>query len=174
MESDTGNQRPPDYRRKVIARAEIRGAVEALRAEGRGIVFTNGCFDVLHRGHAHYLWQASLLGDVLVVGVNDDGSVRALKGPTRPVMPQDERAELVAALGFVGLVVLFPEVDVVPLLKELRPEVYVKGGDYTIDTINQQERRLVEQTGGRVEILGQIPGTSTTDVIARIKNEIEM
>ena len=173
MALDSSALARPDYRTKVIPRDQARAAVEALRTDGRKIVFTNGCFDVLHRGHAHYLWQASLLGDVLVVGVNADESVRALKGPTRPVMPEAERVELVAALEFVGLVVLFPEVDVVSLLEELQPEVYVKGGDYTLDTINQDERRVVESYGGRIEILDHIPGTSTTDVIAKIRQEIE-
>ncbi len=173
MQPHESRMRRPDYRRKVIARDEIGQVVEMLRSEGNSIVFTNGCFDVLHRGHAYYLWQASQLGDVLVVAVNADESVRALKGPTRPVMPEAERAELVAALEFVGLVVVFPELNVVPLLEELRPDVYVKGGDYTIDTINQDERHVVEKGGGRVEILGNIPGTSTTEVIARIKNEVE-
>jgi rfaE bifunctional protein nucleotidyltransferase chain/domain len=173
MDAPVEGARRPDYRSKVKPREDLVAVLDALRADGRKVVFTNGCFDVLHRGHAYYLWQASLLGDCLVVGVNSDESVRALKGPTRPVMPEAERAELVAALEFVDFVVIFAEANVVPLLRLLRPEVYVKGGDYTIDTINQQERRVVEEYGGRVHILGHIPGTSTTDVIARIKNEVE-
>ncbi|HEY0636792.1 MAG TPA: D-glycero-beta-D-manno-heptose 1-phosphate adenylyltransferase, partial [Pseudonocardiaceae bacterium] len=137
------------------------------RAAGRRVVFTNGCFDVLHRGHVAYLNQARRLGDVLVVAVNGDDSVRRLKGPDRPVNGAADRAAVLAALSCVDHVTIFEEDTPVELLRRLRPEVYAKGGDYTIDRL--PEAPVVAGYGGRVCILDHLADRSTTAVIARIR-----
>jgi rfaE bifunctional protein nucleotidyltransferase chain/domain len=129
-------------------------------------VFTNGCFDLLHRGHLSYLEQARALGDVLVVGVNSDSSVRGRKGPGRPVVPADDRAALVAGLACVDHVVVFGEPTPERLIRALRPDVYAKGGDYRADEL--PERALVEGYGGRVVIVGLVPGRSTSALVSAI------
>lgn len=130
------------------------------------VVFTNGCFDILHLGHVEYLEAASQLGDVLVVGLNSDASVRQLKGPTRPVLPQEARARILAALEFVEAVIIFDEETPEKLIEALRPDVLVKGGDYTEDQIAGAS--LVRAYGGEVVILPYIPGYSTTSLIQKI------
>lgn len=142
-----------------------------LREQGQRIVWTNGCFDILHAGHVTYLDEASRLGDVLVVGVNGDDSVRAVKGAGRPINPEADRALVLAALACVDYVLIFPETDTVPILERLKPDVYAKGGDYTIETINQDERRFVEGYGGEVRVLGGVAGKSTTGVIKKLRRE---
>ena len=129
---------------------------------------TNGCFDILHAGHVTYLAAARALGDALLVGLNSDASVRALKGAGRPVNPEQDRATVLAALAAVDGVSLFEEMDALRLLAEVKPDIYAKGGDYTIDTINQPERQMVEGAGGKVVILPGVPGRSTTNVLAKI------
>ena len=146
--------------------AATRGEIEGWRAAGESIVFTNGVFDLLHRGHAEYLEEAAMLGDRLVVGVNSDASVRRLKGPTRPIVPEAERAELVAALACVDAVVLFEDDTPERLIRELRPQVLVKGGDWAIDTIVGRE--FVESLGGRVLSIPLREGLSTSNLIERI------
>src|SRR5690349_111305 len=136
----------------VVTDAELAELVRHDRAEGRAIAFANGCFDVLHVGHTRYLEAAKKEGDRLVVAVNDDGSVRGLKGEGRPVMAGSARAELVAALACVDYVVLFPESTVERLLLEIRPDVHCKGTDYTVDTV--PEREVVKHYGGRIAIVG--------------------
>jgi rfaE bifunctional protein nucleotidyltransferase chain/domain len=130
------------------------------------VVFTNGCFDILHLGHVEYLEAASQLGDVLVVGLNSDASVRQLKGPTRPVLPQEARARILAALEFVEAVIIFDEETPEKLIEALRPDVLVKGGDYTEDQIAGAS--FVRSYGGEVVILPYIPGYSTTSLIQKI------
>jgi rfaE bifunctional protein nucleotidyltransferase chain/domain len=130
------------------------------------VVFTNGCFDILHLGHVEYLEAASQLGDVLVVGLNSDASVRQLKGPTRPVLPQEARARILAALEFVEAVIIFNEETPEKLIEALRPDVLVKGGDYTEDQIAGAS--FVRSYGGEVVILPYIPGYSTTSLIQKI------
>ena len=140
-----------------------------MRAAGKKLVVTNGCFDILHAGHVTYLAAARGLGDALLVGLNSDASVRALKkGPSRPVNPEGDRATVLAALAAVDGVCIFEEVDALRFLSEVQPDIYAKGGDYTIDTINQPERRLIEGAGGKVVILPGVPGRSTTNVLAKI------
>jgi len=139
-----------------------------LRATGRKLVVTNGCFDLLHVGHVTYLEAARELGDILLVGLNGDGSVRALKGEGRPVNEQNDRAAVVAALEAVGGVCVFQEVTAMRFLSIAEPDIYAKGGDYTIETINQEERRLVEGLGGRVALLAGVPGKSTTALVSRL------
>jgi D-beta-D-heptose 7-phosphate kinase / D-beta-D-heptose 1-phosphate adenosyltransferase len=132
-------------------------------------VFTNGCFDMLHRGHVECLQQAAALGDVLVVGINSDDSVRKLKGEGRPVSPAEDRAAVVAAIGCVEYVTIFSDDAPVRLLETVRPDVYVKGGDYDMATL--PERRVVERYGGRVVTVGYLPGHSTTAIVDRIRRE---
>jgi D-beta-D-heptose 7-phosphate kinase/D-beta-D-heptose 1-phosphate adenosyltransferase len=154
---------------KIVSLAEAKRRVEEWRREGKSVAYTNGCFDVIHAGHVRTLEAARRHGDVLVVGINGDDSARRLKGPGRPVMPEGERAELLAALSCVDLVVIFPELSSLPTIEALRPDVWVKGGDYTLDTVNQQERAFVESYGGRVALGERVAEVSTTELIKRIK-----
>lgn len=149
----------------AIAESERR-RLDAWRGEGRKIVFTNGVFDLLHRGHVEYLEEAAMLGDRLVVGVNADASVRRLKGPSRPIVPGEERAELVGALACVDAVVLFTADTPEALIHEVAPDVLVKGGDWAVDAI--VGRKLVEARGGRVLNLPLRTGFSTTALVERI------
>jgi len=145
---------------------EVTRFVELARSQGRRIVFTNGCFDILHRGHVNYLHRASALGDLLVVGVNSDAGVRRLKGAGRPINSLEERAQVLAALSCVDQVVAFDEDSPVELIRRLRPNVFAKGGDYTIETL--PEAPLVRELGGEVQIIPLTEGRSTTRVIERI------
>ncbi|MFC3503902.1 D-glycero-beta-D-manno-heptose 1-phosphate adenylyltransferase [Micromonospora krabiensis] len=151
----------------VIGVDELATVVDAHRRDGRTVVFTNGCFDVLHRGHVRYLEQARTLGDLLVVAVNSDGSIRRLKGPDRPVNPVEDRAELLAALSCVDHVVVFEEDSPAALIETLRPDVYVKGGDYPPEMV--PEAPLVRRLGGQVRTLGYVPDRSTSRIIERIR-----
>lgn len=157
------------FRDKVIALDRLAEWRAGVRAAGRCLVATNGCFDLLHLGHVTYLERARELGDLLVVGVNSDASVRLLKGPDRPVNPAEDRAAVLAALASVDAVCVFPEPDALAFLAVAQPDIYAKGGDYTLDTINQEERRLVESFGGRVVVLGGVPGRSTTALLTRVR-----
>jgi rfaE bifunctional protein nucleotidyltransferase chain/domain len=151
---------------EVVTREDLLRRVRDHRAAGRTIAFANGAFDLLHVGHVRYLESAAHEGDVLVVAVNDDASVRALKGEGRPIMKDADRAELVAALRCVDHVVIFPESTVGPLLEALRPDVHCKGTDYTIDSV--PERAIVLAYGGRTAIVGDPKDHSTRDLLARI------
>ncbi|UGT60970.1 D-glycero-beta-D-manno-heptose 1-phosphate adenylyltransferase [Nocardia asteroides] len=151
----------------VLGRAELARAVRAHRGAGRRIVFTNGCFDVLHAGHVSYLNEAKRLGDVLIVAVNSDDSVRALKGPERPVNTAADRAAVLAALSCVDHVVVFPEQTPAALLRDLRPDLYVKGGDYRPEML--PETPVVRGYGGEVRVLGYLADRSTTALIERIR-----
>jgi rfaE bifunctional protein nucleotidyltransferase chain/domain len=138
---------------------------EAQRRAGRRVVVTNGCFDLIHAGHVSYLEQARSEGDLLLVGLNSDDSVRQLKGPTRPLNREQDRARVLAALQSVDAVCLFPEMRATRFLSLAQPDVYVKGGDYTPDTLDREERGIVEQAGGRIVILPLVPGQSTTAML---------
>ncbi len=146
----------------------------ALRAEleaghpGLRIVATNGCFDLLHVGHLRYLTEARARGDLLWVGLNGDASVTALKGPTRPVNGEDDRAEILAALRVVDLVTIFPEVRANRFLQAVRPHLYVKGGDYTVEQFDPGEREVLRAVGAEIEVLPLVPGKSTTGTLQRI------
>ena len=139
-----------------------------MRASGKRLVVTNGCFDLLHLGHVTYLETARQQGDALLVGVNSDAAVRQLKGPERPVTPEDDRAAVVAALESVDGVCIFAEATATRFLASAQPDIYVKGGDYTRDTLNQDERRTVERAGGRIVIIPFVPGKSTTALLKKI------
>lgn len=157
-----------NLRSKILRLEDLTGWRAALRAAHKRVVATNGCFDLLHAGHVTYLEAARNLGDALLVGLNGDASVQALKGSGRPLNPEQDRATVLAALEAVDAVYVFPEVDALNFLRTARPDIYAKGGDYTIDTINQEERRLVESWGGRVAVVGGVPGRSTTSLLERI------
>ena len=148
---------------KLLERHELREQVELWRRAGERIVLANGNFDLLHVGHVRYLRGAKELGGKLVVAINSDESVRALKGEGRPVMPAEERAEIVAALTDVDAVVIFPELDVRALIREIRPDIQAKGTDFTEDTV--PERDTVAEHGGRVAIVGDAKDHSTSEII---------
>jgi len=154
-------------RRKIVSVRALQAAVRSARRRGRRVVFTNGCFDLLHVGHIRYLEQAKRLGGLLVVAVNTDRSVRRLKGPHRPIVPQAQRAEVIAALGCVDYVVLFSTPTPRPLIARVRPDILVKGADWSIDRIAGKAE--VEASGGRVRTIHLTPGVSTTRIIRRIK-----
>ena len=151
---------------EILSRDQLLERVRADRAAGRSLAFANGCFDLLHVGHVRYLQSAAAEADRLIVAINDDASVRALKGEGRPVLAAADRAELVAALRGVDYVVIFPEPTVGPLLEALKPDVHCKGTDYTLDTV--PERDIVKGYGGRVAIVGDPKDHSTRELLARI------
>ena len=152
---------------KIRPLPDVVRALEGRRAAGAKVVLANGVFDLIHVGHVRYLEAARAHGDVLVVAVNSDASTRAYKGPARPIVPEAERAEMVAALAAVDFVVIFGEPDVRQVLTALRPDVHAKGTDYTPETI--PERAVVEAYGGRALVCGDPKDHSSTDVIARVK-----
>ena len=154
----------------LLPQKDIAEFCRILRAGGKKIVFTNGCFDILHAGHVRYLEKAKTFGDVLVLGLNSDASVRANKGPSRPINSELDRAEVVGALAAVDAVVLFDELTAESIIAKVRPDVYVKGGDYTIETL--PEAKIVQSYGGRVEFVSLVAGRSTTNVIEKIKAEV--
>lgn len=154
---------------KLKSRDELLALVHRLQAAGSKVVFTNGCFDLLHPGHIRYLRQARSLGDVLVVAVNSDASIRRLKGAGRPIQPEDERAELLCALEMVDYVTIFDEDTPHALIRDLLPSVLVKGGDWTPDRIVGREE--VEAAGGKVYALPFAEGYSSTAVIRKIRGE---
>jgi D-beta-D-heptose 7-phosphate kinase/D-beta-D-heptose 1-phosphate adenosyltransferase len=157
-----------EYRKKIKDLSELKEEVYALKAQGKRIVFTNGCFDLLHAGHIRYLYAARQLGDYLVVAVNTDRSVKAIKGASRPIQSQDERTELLAALSFVDAVVLFDEDNPLEVIQQLIPNVLVKGGDWTEDKIIGAD--VVKKAGGVVKSLPFVPGYSTSAMIDKIRN----
>jgi rfaE bifunctional protein nucleotidyltransferase chain/domain len=154
---------------KIVSREELAGIANAVRAQSRKVVLTNGCFDILHPGHVRYLEAARGLGHILAVAVNGDESVRALKGEGRPLNPAPERAEIVAALEAVDYVVIFPEVRVTRLLEEIRPSIYVKGGDYSKESLNPEEHAALEKIGAEIRILPLEPGYSTSKLLDRMR-----
>lgn len=155
-------------RSKVKSLVELKPIVQRIQREGRTVVWTNGCFDILHAGHVTYLIEAARQGDVLIVGLNSDASVREVKGPGRPINAQAERALVLSALECIDYVTIFSDASPLPLLDELRPDVYAKGGDYGLDTIHQEERRFVEGYGGTICIVPGVEGLSTTEIIDRM------
>jgi D-glycero-beta-D-manno-heptose 1-phosphate adenylyltransferase len=155
---------------KVMTSAQIAPVLAAARAQKKRIVFTNGCFDLIHVGHTRYLQAARQLGDLLVVGVNSDASVRSLdKSADRPIVGEAHRAEVLAALGCVDYVIIFTEPDPLNLITEIQPDVLVKGGDWPLDRIIGRE--VVESRGGIVKTIPLVPGMSTTSLIQRIRSQ---
>ena len=156
------------FRDKIIAWDKLPAWRAAMRASGKKLVVTNGCFDILHLGHVSYLESARNLGDALLVGINGDAGARLLKGPGRPVNSEADRAGVLAALASVDGVCIFADKTATKFLSAARPDIYVKGGDYTLDTLNQEERRLVESARGKIVILPLLPGKSTTALLEKI------
>jgi len=160
-----------DFTEKILTASTLGPWRENLRRTGRKLVVTNGCFDVLHLGHVTYLQQARDQGDALLVGVTNDAGVRSLKGPSRPLNNENDRAGVLAALEAVDAVRIFPELDARVFLQSVSPDIYVKGGDYTIDTINQDERRLLEKMGVQIVILPGVPGKSTSALVQKMQSD---
>jgi rfaE bifunctional protein nucleotidyltransferase chain/domain len=155
---------------KLKSPAELALIRQEYEAAGRKLVFTNGVFDLLHVGHVRYLQQARALGDALLVAVNGDSSVRALKGPTRPINSEHDRAEVLAALECVDFVIIFETVRVTDLVTAIKPHIYVKGGDYTLASLDPGERSALEAAGSQIRLLPLVPGKSTTATIEKWKN----
>jgi D-beta-D-heptose 7-phosphate kinase/D-beta-D-heptose 1-phosphate adenosyltransferase len=153
---------------KLKSLEELKSIVLQAQASGQKVVFTNGCFDILHRGHLHLLREAKALGDLLIVALNGDSSVRHIKGPSRPVIAESERAELIAALEMVDYVTLFDELDPYRVIKEIRPDFLVKGGDWSKEEVVGAD--IVEQSGGKVVVIPYLKGFSTTQIIGRMRS----
>jgi rfaE bifunctional protein nucleotidyltransferase chain/domain len=147
---------------------ELAAIASEARRAGKTVVFTNGCFDLLHRGHVHILREAKAKGDILIVGLNSDKSVRGIKGPKRPILAETDRIELIAAMEMVNYVVLFDEADPRKLIEAIKPDVLAKGGDWGPDGIVGAD--IVERTGGKVAVIPYLKGFSTTEIIERIRN----
>jgi len=157
-----------NFREKIIAWDKLPEWRAAMSASGRKLVVTNGGFDILHLGHVTYLESARNVGDALLVGVNGDDAMRQLKGAGRPVNSEADRAAVLAALASVDGVCIFADKTAIKFLSAARPDIYVKGGDYTLDTLNQDERRAVESAGGKIVIIPFVPGKSTTALLGKI------
>ena len=156
------------FREKVVGWEKLPQWRAAVRASGKRLVVTNGCFDLLHAGHVVYLESARAQGDALLVGLNGDDSVRQLKGPDRPVNGENDRAAVLAALESVSGVCIFAERAATRFLAAAQPDIYVKGGDYTLETLNADERRAVEAAGGKIVLIPFVPGKSTTALLNKL------
>ena len=157
-----------DFREKILDAEALPAWREALRAEGRTLAATNGCFDILHAGHVNYLQAARNKADALIVGLNSDRSTTELKGPDRPIHTEADRADVLAALESVNAVFIFDDLRATSFLQIAQPDIYVKGGDYTVDQLPAEERAIIEAQGGRITVLGHIPGKSSTEIARRI------
>lgn len=156
-------------REKVKTRKALKAIAATAKSEGKKVVFTNGCFDLLHTGHLHVLREAKKLGDVLIVALNSDSSMKRIKGAGRPILPESERAELIAALEMVDYVTLFDEPDPQNVIQELKPDVLTKGGDWAAGKIIGRE--FVESYGGKVAVISYLKDHSTTNIIERIRKQ---
>ena len=152
---------------KILEREALRNKLEALRKKGKKIAFTNGCFDILHVGHIRYLREAKKTADVLVLALNSDSSVRSIKGEKRPLMTENERAEVLAALEFIDFVTIFSELTPLELINYLKPDVLIKGGDWPEEKV--VGRKEIKKWGGRVAIIPEVEGKSTTNVVEKIR-----
>jgi rfaE bifunctional protein nucleotidyltransferase chain/domain len=157
-----------NFRDRIIAWNQLPAWRKEFRARGKKLVVTNGCFDLLHLGHVSYLESARQLGGALLVGLNGDRATRELKGSGRPVNSESDRAALLAALRCVDAVCIFSETTATTFITTAEPDIYVKGGDYTLETLNQDERRAVETAGGKIVIIPLVPGKSTTALLEKI------
>jgi len=162
---------PPET--KILSLENAAEWREGLRSAGKRLVVTNGCFDILHRGHVEYLFTARSFGDALLVGLNSDSSVRQLKGPKRPVNDEFARALALAGFYFVDAVTVFDSLRCDPLLSAIEPDIYVKGGDYDLSTMDPGEREVLERIGARIEFVDFVPGFSTTGVVEKITADKE-
>lgn len=157
-----------DFREKILDARALPAWREALRAEGRTLAATNGCFDILHAGHVNYLQAARNKADALIVGLNSDRSTTELKGPDRPIHTEADRAAVLAALESVNAIFIFDDLRATSFLQIAQPDIYVKGGDYTVDQLPAEERAIIEAQGGRITVLGHLPGKSSTEIARRI------
>ena len=157
-----------NFRSKIIAWEKLPEWRNQFRADGRKLVVTNGCFDILHLGHVTYLENARNFGDALLVGINSDDATRQLKGAGRPVNSETDRASILTALQSVDGVCIFTDTTATKFLAAAQPDIYVKGGDYTSETLNQDERRAVESAGGKIILVPFVPGKSTTSLLEKI------
>lgn len=152
---------------KLIEKENLDNIIKKLKSENKKIVFTNGCFDILHAGHVRYLKESKKFGDILIVGLNSDVSVKKIKGESRPINPEMDRVEVLAGLEAVSYIVLFDETSPVKLLEEIKPDIYTKGADYTVETL--PEAKTVLSYGGKIEFIKFLEGRSTTKIIDKIK-----
>jgi D-glycero-beta-D-manno-heptose 1-phosphate adenylyltransferase len=157
-----------NFQSKIVPLDQLPAWREAFRQTGRKLVVTNGCFDILHLGHVTYLEAARNQGDALLIGCNGDAGVKELKGPSRPINTEQDRAGILASLEAVTAVSIFPESRAIRFLSLAQPDIYVKGGDYTLETLNAEERRVVEACGGRFVFIPFVPGKSTTGLLEKI------
>lgn len=155
---------------KILTLPEAAERAAGIRANGGRLVLTNGCFDLLHVGHVRYLEQAAAMGDFLAVAVNGDQSVQALKGPGRPLNSEEDRAEILAALECVDFVTIFPGLRATQVIEAVRPAIYVKGGDYTLESLDREEIAALEKTGAQIKTLPLIAGKSTSRLIERMRH----
>lgn len=155
---------------KIMSLKEVKVWRDNLAKSGRKLVMTNGCFDILHRGHATYLMKARELGDALILAINSDSSVRELKGPTRPVTNENDRAFILASLMFIDAVAIFSSKRCDGIISEIKPDIYVKGADYNLDTMDQTERSVLEKIGSKIEFISFVDGYSTTSIIKKMSN----
>lgn len=166
MTADAGNE----LAGRALTMEQAAALAEELRSAGKLVAFTNGCFDLLHRGHVDYLQRVRGLADFLFVGLNGDGSVRRLKGPGRPILPETDRAEVLIALRAVDAVVIFSDDTAESLVQAIRPDIYVKGGDWQTGSRRPPEAAVVASYGGRVEYIPYLPGRSTSEIVAQIRD----
>ncbi len=152
---------------KILERNALKDELEKLRKKGETVAFTNGCFDILHVGHVRYLREAKKTADVLVLALNSDSSVRSIKGEKKPLVPEKERAEILAALEFIDFVTIFPELTPLELINYLKPDILIKGGDWPEEKVVGREE--IKKWGGRVKIIPEIKGKSTTNIVEKIK-----
>jgi rfaE bifunctional protein nucleotidyltransferase chain/domain len=155
---------------KILTLPELTERASVIRTQGGRLVLTNGCFDLLHVGHVRYLGQAAAMGDFLVVAVNGDESVKALKGSGRPLNSENDRAEILAALECVDFVTIFPELRATQVIEAVQPDVYVKGGDYTPETLDQKEVAALEKAGAQIKTLPLVPEKSTSRLIKQMRH----
>lgn len=156
---------------KIVSANALTEQAGVFRAEGKRLVLTNGCFDLLHVGHVRYLQAARMLGDALAIALNSDASVRALKGEGRPINSESDRAEVLAALECVDYIAIFSEMRATRFLETVKPAIYVKGGDYTLETLDREERGVFEKIGAEIKILPLQPGYSTSRLISRLHEQ---
>ena len=155
--------------KKVVTAQSLKKIIARHRREGKTVAFTNGCFDILHAGHVRYLNAAKELGDILIIGLNSDSSVSALKGPTRPVNSEDDRAEVIAGLQAVDNVIIFSDATAERLVATIKPDIYVKGGDYTVDKL--PEAQVAAAYGGKTVLIPEVPGRSSSNIIKKIAGQ---
>lgn len=162
------DQLNPD--KKIMSLPESIEWRTQLRGQSKKLVFTNGCFDIIHKGHVEYLYRARECGDALLIAMNSDSSVRQLKGDSRPIISENDRAYLLASLIMVDAVVIFETCRCTDLLRGIQPDVYVKGGDYTIDTIDEDEKNVLMEVGSEIKFIPFVPGFSTSEILTKIVN----